>query len=380
MPRARRVLANVPTYMIFDDHDVTDDWNLTEEWRRSARASETGRRIVANALASYWAFQGWGNDPSDDDVRLARVVARAAGHEDAGAYDDYDSALWDYDGWSYFVPTDPPVVVLDSRTQRSYDSPDGAARLVGHEGLRRAAHVARRAGHDKGRRLLIVSAVPVFGFELQERRQKYLVDKVGPYEIDFEAWHSNLRGLVDLMRWLIEELEPSECVLLSGDVHYAVNARAFFSVGERELAFVQLVSSGFKHAGVAARTALDVLGHLLHERHERLGWDEPPDHKAPAAIGKRLIGRTVNTDEWSADSPVFLAPRDLRLLGIEHPPDYRECRIYVRPEGRRRSILIGENNVGLVSITRDGVVHRVLSRGRTRTNLHRAQIDFPLSR
>jgi len=59
----RRALANVPTYMIFDDHDVTDDWNLTARWRDRVRASPAGRRIVANALAAYWAFQGWGNDP-----------------------------------------------------------------------------------------------------------------------------------------------------------------------------------------------------------------------------------------------------------------------------------------------------------------------------
>ena len=25
--------------------------------------SPTGRRAVSNALASFWAFQGWGNDP-----------------------------------------------------------------------------------------------------------------------------------------------------------------------------------------------------------------------------------------------------------------------------------------------------------------------------
>jgi phosphodiesterase/alkaline phosphatase D-like protein len=31
LPKVRRVLANIPTYMIFDDHDITDDWNITEE-------------------------------------------------------------------------------------------------------------------------------------------------------------------------------------------------------------------------------------------------------------------------------------------------------------------------------------------------------------
>ena len=27
LPAVRRVLANIPTYMIFDDHEITDDWN-----------------------------------------------------------------------------------------------------------------------------------------------------------------------------------------------------------------------------------------------------------------------------------------------------------------------------------------------------------------
>jgi phosphodiesterase/alkaline phosphatase D-like protein len=33
LPAVRRVLANIPTYMVFDDHDVNDDWNATREWR-----------------------------------------------------------------------------------------------------------------------------------------------------------------------------------------------------------------------------------------------------------------------------------------------------------------------------------------------------------
>ena len=32
LAKVRRVLANIPTYMIFDDHDVTDDWNLNPLW------------------------------------------------------------------------------------------------------------------------------------------------------------------------------------------------------------------------------------------------------------------------------------------------------------------------------------------------------------
>lgn len=36
--RVRRLLANVPTYMIMDDHDLTDDFFLNPMWRRRVRA------------------------------------------------------------------------------------------------------------------------------------------------------------------------------------------------------------------------------------------------------------------------------------------------------------------------------------------------------
>ncbi len=33
----RRLLANIPTYMIFDDHDITDDWNISMNWKKDVR-------------------------------------------------------------------------------------------------------------------------------------------------------------------------------------------------------------------------------------------------------------------------------------------------------------------------------------------------------
>lgn len=63
LPRVRRTLANVPTYMIFDDHDATDDWNLNPIWVDRVNNTSLGRTILRNALASYAVFQDWGNDP-----------------------------------------------------------------------------------------------------------------------------------------------------------------------------------------------------------------------------------------------------------------------------------------------------------------------------
>jgi hypothetical protein len=375
LPSVRRVLANTPTYMNFDDHDTTDDWNLTQSWRDRVHDSPAGRRIVANALAAYWAFQGWGNDPdSYDDAFVATISAFLTGG--ATSAEEFEDLLWSFDRWSYLAPTEPPTIVLDTRTQRGYDSPDGGARLLGMEARARVAELVRRSGYRREDPLIVVSAVPVFGFELQERRQKYLVDKLGPYEIDFEAWHSNLRGLVDLMQLLVEDIDPSSCILLSGDVHYGVNARASFVIEDHVLLFTQLVSSGLKHASPAAKAALNTLGRLLRLKHQRLGWDGPPEGKRQNKLADRIMLRAVNTDEWTDDSPVFLAPRDVKLLGIEQDPDFRECRIYVRPRGRNSSILVGENNCGLVQVEGEEVTHRLLARGKNRTRAHVATITL----
>jgi hypothetical protein len=371
LPAVRRVLANTPTYMIFDDHDVTDDWNITGEWKENVRKDAMGRRIVSNALAAYWAFQGWGNHPSDSHDELAdRIASFFSGSLDD---EDFDESMWAFDRWSYTVPIGPAAVVLDTRTRRAYDSPKGGARLINDDELRRVAELATSAGHKPGEPLILVSPVPVFGFEFHERRQKYLVGKLGPYHIDFEAWHSNLSGLVDFMRLLIEKLKPDPCIILSGDVHYGVNAKSSFAIGEQELEVIQLVSSGFKHANVLAKSTLYSLGHFLSRKHERLGWDKPPETNASDGVVNKIMFRPPNVDEWADDSPVFLAPRHIKVLGVETPPDYRECRIYVRPEGRNRSVLIGENNIGLVSLEDEGVEHRILSRGR-HTHDHLARI------
>jgi hypothetical protein len=370
IPRLRRLFANIPTYMIFDDHDVTDDWNLNLDWRDAVYGNPTGRRAVANALASYWAFQGWGNHP---DAFPPDFKAMVETHASAGDSERTDSALWSFDRWSYHIPCDTPIVVVDTRTQRDYDSGEGAARLVGASERRRIVELARAAGHRPGGPLIIVSAVPVFGLELQERRQKFLVGKLGPYEIDFEAWHSNLQGLVDFLHLLIDDLELHTCLILSGDVHYGLNARARFSIRDNELTILQLVSSSLKHSGAMSKSALNLLGRLVSKKHERVGWDRPPAVASDNRLVERVLSKSTNTDEWNADAPVFLGPKRAEVLGITQPPDYLECRIYVRPEGAG-SLLVGENNIGLVTVDRDEIVHRLMALG-AETTEHIARIE-----
>ncbi|HKV59106.1 MAG TPA: hypothetical protein VJO32_12525, partial [Ktedonobacteraceae bacterium] len=63
LPRVRRALANIATYTICDDHEITDDWYLDGAWCQQVLASALGQRIIHNGLLAYALFQAWGNTP-----------------------------------------------------------------------------------------------------------------------------------------------------------------------------------------------------------------------------------------------------------------------------------------------------------------------------
>jgi hypothetical protein len=372
LPRVRRLFANIPTYMIFDDHDVTDDWNVTRAWRDAVRDSPTGRRVVANALAAFWAFQGWGNDPDRDDGGIREVLEGLAGG--TVSYDRYEETMWAHHRWGFHAPTNPPAIFLDTRTRRGYDSTEGGPRLLNQEGRTEVAALATDAGHTPGRSLLLVSAVPVCGLELVERRQKYLVRELGPYAIDFEAWHSNLQGFVDLMHLLVDDLELPWVVMFSGDVHYGFTVNVTIDSGERSLPITQLVSSPIRHSGALSRVALGAIGLLTREKHERLGWDGPPKMEKPSTTKRKLLERPSNTDDWNPDAPVFVAPTLAEAMGVAEDPQYREWRDYAPIEGTRVSI-VGLNNVGLMALRDGKVVHSLIARKSDGTRAFTTSVD-----
>jgi hypothetical protein len=61
--RIRRALANVPTYFVFDDHDVTDDWNLCRLWAERVLGNGLGRSVMRDGLVVFALFSAWGNNP-----------------------------------------------------------------------------------------------------------------------------------------------------------------------------------------------------------------------------------------------------------------------------------------------------------------------------
>ncbi len=273
--RVRRVLANCPSYMIFDDHDITDDWNITAQWRdRVMRHRPAGRRIVANGLAAYWACQGWGNEPtafSEDLVDGVTAFAPSAAGDGPNLDDEararrLTETVLAHGDWAFVAPTTPRALFLDTRTRRRMrDLPDdGLPWLIDGPALGRLGGLLANAGWRSGEPLLVVSATPLLGLAMLERIQGDLGRVVGAASLDFESWTASHDGLAAFLGTLLE-LAPGRCTILSGDVHYGFTTRGVFRQGTRTLAIEQLTASSLKNKS----------GHFANEALGKIfDWDD----------------------------------------------------------------------------------------------------------
>jgi hypothetical protein len=75
LPKVRRALANIATYMILDDHEITDDFNMQRKFCDAVYASALGMRVVQNGLTAYALCQHWGNCPEQFTGRRRRHAA-----------------------------------------------------------------------------------------------------------------------------------------------------------------------------------------------------------------------------------------------------------------------------------------------------------------
>ena len=179
VPRVRRLLANVPTYMICDDHEVTDDWFMTGGIRSRTASDPFGCALIRNALAAYTICQGWGDDPKTwaNDANHAGLLGElggmfpegwSGGPPNAGATGSIHAALGIGPGAQqssidFSFTVDGPmhrVRVLDTRTHRQYDSPLTPPGLLTQQALD-----AQLPLQDlpEGNVLVVISPAPVFG-------------------------------------------------------------------------------------------------------------------------------------------------------------------------------------------------------------------------
>ncbi|MDX1940936.1 MAG: hypothetical protein SFU99_10325 [Saprospiraceae bacterium] len=268
LPQVSRVLANVPTYMIFDDHEITDDWNITQRWKNLVLSKPLGRDVIRNGLMAYAIFQDWGNTPAEyipqefeevggeipeaqqtPKTRFIRLIKeyarRVADNSDlsnirAQVIEPIENLLGMGSNpspikWYYDVPAGPTrTYVLDTRTQREYESlntPPGlisAASLLqqtpntipgGNTPFTIVVSPAPVLGLSSFEELIQPAAAAVFGLSSSSTDNPGIIG--GLLKFDYEAWGFNVAAFE---RFLARLNTYKKVILLSGDVHYGFSS------------------------------------------------------------------------------------------------------------------------------------------------------------
>jgi hypothetical protein len=275
--KVRKLFANISTYMIFDDHEVTDDWFLDDIWRKKIEGDhekvgkKAGKRVIANALAAYWAFQGWGNSPEQFPKDFINGIVRYLGNNESSEQDaiDFDTRLWSFSAWEFHLKTNPAVIALDCRTRRSMNSGDTAPQLLDQGALDCLNGTWEKImeGESDSQGLILLSPSPLHGFAPLEWLQKNIPFRA--VMLDREAWSISRAGFGAFMNQLFS-MNPKWTIVLSGDVHYSFSSYATFkpNPGQQMLGVRQLTSSPQKNIPspllrFAVKT-MDILTSLKH--------------------------------------------------------------------------------------------------------------------
>lgn len=324
LPQVRRVLANVPTWMILDDHEITDDWFMNREWSERLRNAPVGHQVIRNGLAAYAVFQDWGNCPKKYQAGPGRKLLdniRCGTSTDPAVYvsppllnelsslfgltseDDTQEANTESDkpiSWHWDVTWEWGtlkwrIICLDTRTRR--DFPDGffvskkaAPALLSPEAMTEQVELKRcdnwNGSHEATNEqvdpetcdnwsgvVAIVSPAPVIGVswhEMFQRSFEYValgVEKLsfsGTEFADNESWSANPDAYMRMLRALARF---KRVIILSGDVHYGFsNETAFFAkagAAQTPARVVQLCSSPLHNEGGAPtllESVVDAIG------------------------------------------------------------------------------------------------------------------------
>jgi hypothetical protein len=254
LARVRRALANIPTYMVFDDHDITDDWNLSRAWRDRVFTSPLGRRILTSSLVAYALFQDWGNDPKryekgayrsllDEAINLFPASASSGPAIPAMTKLEKLFALNQPNPepapelkWHFSI--DGPrhrVVVLDTRTRRVYRSRNLPPGLLSPEALKEQLPDPSEKPLPAGIDILIVISqtppllpslatsviLPLLTAKYEFKKSEELANLAGT-EPDNEIWPGDETAFKSFLERLAQY---KRAVVLSGEVHYGYTAQ-----------------------------------------------------------------------------------------------------------------------------------------------------------
>lgn len=329
LPQCARLLAHLPSLMIFDDHDVTDDWNLTAEWERCAYGHPFSKRIIGNALVAYLLCQGWGNAPDKLNplIEQATELLTETGPLSISQQDALIERLLRFQGWEFQVPGTPALIVLDTRTRRwrSERSPKHPSGLMDWEALMEMQQALLGC-----KSAVIVSPAPMFGVKLIEGVQKLFTWVGKPLVVDAENWMAHRGAANVLLQIWRHSKTPGNYVILSGDVHYSFAYDIIVRRQKQAPHLWQVTSSGIKNTfPVQLLNTFDRLNRWLYAPWSPLNWFTKrrklsihPRDPSGASAGERLwnasgIGLVTLDDEGR---PVDIRQLDVNGNDVVFPP------------------------------------------------------------
>ncbi|MEU0253482.1 alkaline phosphatase D family protein [Streptomyces sp. NPDC006184] len=292
-PEIRWLLSTVPSFMIFDDHDIVDDWNTSAAWLADMRATDWWQERILSGLMSYWVHQHLGNlSPAElaEDPAYAAVRATPDGTgalRDLATRADADPCAVRFSYRRDFGRV--RVVMVDSRAARVLEE-DRRSMLTPVE----ADWLREQVLSDPGSydHLLLGTSLPWLLPHLVhdtenwdaalcagERGARWA--RFGEYlrrRADLEHWAAFPRSFASLAA-LIAEIgtapdAPASVCVLSGDVHHGYLARASWPTDGPRIPVVQLTCSPV-HNSVPLSMRVGF----------RFGWS------APARLLGRLLAR-----------------------------------------------------------------------------------------
>ncbi|GLS83000.1 alkaline phosphatase D family protein [Paraferrimonas haliotis] len=312
LDKVQRLLANVPTAMIFDDHDVTDDWNLSAAWEQASYSHPFSKRIIGNALVAYAINQGWGNAPEVFKEVLSPLQS-ALLTPGSDAHQQLIERLFRFRHWHFQWDLEPALVVLDTRTnrwrsERKLAAPSG---LMDWESLTELQLTLM--GKES---VIMVSPAPVFGVKLIEIIQSLFTKLGQPLVIDAENWMAHSGSANTMLNMFSHPKTPQHFTILSGDVHYSFVFKVTLRGQSGGPDIWQITSSGIKNT--FPKTLLDILDRLnrwLYAPQSPLNWFNKrrrmkvtPHKPADAAKGERLLNASgiglVSFDEQGRPSKI----------------------------------------------------------------------------
>lgn len=406
LPAVRRVLANITTYMIFDDHEITDDWYLNRKWTARTLRRPLGRRVLLNGQLAYAICQGWGNAPErflkgpcndllektsqwiendfnwDKVPELERLIGMPKGTKTMRGLERNPATTcqWDYrvEGPSF------EVWVLDTRTWRGFPTGhhDGIPDLISGDGWAQLSTPCRQSSKVT----FVVAPTNVIDVPFTAWISKVAAHLVDATFADYgDTWEAQTAAFEELLGRLASMAGPGNhnFIFLSGDVHYAFATRIHYWANHpyknlpldapNNTVLAQLTSSPLHNENGMTR--------FFQERgywprfpkpHAWAGWNHLPlvhigsmrGHLKSLVLG--LKRRSVRHE------PPLLNLENLprKITKIEPAPDWRYRVDYLHGErtphdlvpDHHGSQIVGTNNIGELHFQWDDDHHEVVQR------------------